>query len=92
VADANGYKSWDEALVEALMIANGVPLEHNIHDVTFGTFAKSVGGGHYVSMVASYPLGNTKRAPRGSSADVLRVRTALVTAAWRRQALGGSDG
>jgi hypothetical protein len=88
----HGYATWDEALAEALELVRTIPLEHNVYEVSFGTFHDSVGGGHWLSIVANYSIGNTKPISRPAGDVEYRSRTARVLAAWRKRALEGSDG
>lgn len=81
------YRTWDEALAEALHMIRAIPVEHNAHTIRFGTFAASIGGGHYVSITASYSVGNTKEAPPQPAEQVHRTRIAKVVAAWREAAV-----
>ena len=86
-----GYPSWDEALTEALEQVASVPPEHNVYEVNFGTFAESVGGGHYVCIRVNYEVGNTKKAPVDREI-VRRRRVGLVAEAWRAKAFEGRLG
>lgn len=84
MARKHGFQDWHEALAEALLMIRGIPVQHNAHTIRFGTFAESVGGGHYVSIEVSYHLGNTKEAPTEAAGIVERRRMAKVIEAWRR--------
>ncbi len=81
------YRTWDEALAEALQMIRAIPVEHNAHTIRFGTFAESIGGGHYVSITISYSVGNTKEAPPQPAEQVHRTRIARTVEAWRKAAI-----
>lgn len=79
------FKTWEEALAEALVIARALPPEHSIQQIMFGEFAESIGGGHYVSIVVAYAIGNTKRVEPPPAPEVERKRTLQVIEAWKTE-------
>lgn len=61
--NANGLKTWEEALTAALEAVTKVPPGRRIINISFGTFSDSVGGGRYWCFDAVETFGNTAQAP-----------------------------
>lgn len=81
----NAFKTWEDALAEALVMARALPAGHNIQHIMFGEYAESIGGGYYASLVVAYSVGNTKQVDPPPAPEVERKRTLQVIAAWKKE-------
>jgi hypothetical protein len=79
--NTRGIPTWEDALAEAMALIKDVPTTHRLIDVSFGTFADRIGGGHYVSLRVNYELGNTATAGQ-EHGETDRKRTAQIAKAW----------
>lgn len=71
--------------MEALVLIQDIPPDHRLSEARFGSYADSIGGGHYVELSITYALGNVNQGPVSDKRTAHRRLIRMVVAAWEKE-------